>query len=512
MNTVAQPGPADPLALLSLSHSTGDSTPPRSRRSLKVITAIATLGGLCFGYDTGVISGALLYLSEDLNLTPFAEGVVTSSLLVGAAFGAVLGGRLSDRYGRRRNILTLAILFIVGALGTALAPNVSAMVAFRIVLGLAVGTASVTVPVYIAELSPHDRRERMVTYNELMIVSGQLLAYATNAAISATTDDAGHAWRWMLAIPTLPAVALWIGMLFMPESPRWYAAKGRFHDMQATLLRIRDPKDVDAEAQEIIATAADEDRQRGSLADFREPWVRRLVLLGILIVGAAQLTGVNTIMYYAPTVLKVTGLGTQASLTATIANGVISVLATLIGIVIVGKFPRRRMFIVGQIGVTTSLILIGLAFLAFFQTAANGDLVARFPAASYLVLALMLVFLTFMQGFIAPVFWLMLSEIFPLRIRGLAMGAAVFVLWMINFTIALVFPVLLDTIGGSGTFAVFGVTNIIMLTLITKFLPETRGKSLEQLEFEFKARYGARRTPEADSTPTSTSSTTTASH
>lgn len=200
----------------------------RVYRRLRTITVIATFGGLLFGYDTGVISGALPFMArspEDggLGLSPLTEGVVASSLVLGAAFGALFGGRLCDRYGRKRTILGLAVLFFIGALGTALAPDVSVMVLFRVLLGLAVGGASVTVPVFIAELAPAEHRGRLVTQNELMIVTGQLLAYTSNA-IMANTVGEGGVWRWMLAIATIPAVLLWFGMLFVPESPRWLAS------------------------------------------------------------------------------------------------------------------------------------------------------------------------------------------------------------------------------------------------------------------------------------------------
>ena len=211
----------------------------KPNKALKRITAVSTLGGLLFGYDTGVINGALPFIEDDLGLTPLTTGLVTSSLLVGAAFGALMGGRLGDRYGRRRLIMGLAAVFLLGTIGVSLAPNVAVMVAFRFILGLAVGGASAMVPVFLAEMAPAHLRGQMVTRNELMIVSGQLLAFVTNAVLGNVWADETHIWRWMLVIATLPAIALWIGMLRVPESPRWLASIGSFPEAFEVLKKIR---------------------------------------------------------------------------------------------------------------------------------------------------------------------------------------------------------------------------------------------------------------------------------
>lgn len=452
----------------------------RSHKSfLRTITIVSTFGGLLFGYDTGVINGALPYMSQSdqLNLTPFTEATVASSLLFGAAFGAVFGGRLSDRYGRRNNILLLALLFFIATLGCTFAPTAAVMVIFRILLGIAVGGASVTVPTFLAEISPAERRGRMVTQNELMIVTGQLMAFTFNAIIGNTMGDSSHVWRYMLVIATLPAVFLWFGMLIVPESPRWLASKGRIGDALRVLTQIREGNQAKAELEEIKGLVTEESgMEKATFKDLAVPWVRRIVLLGIGIAIVQQITGVNSIMYYGTQILKDAGFATEAALIGNIANGVISVLATIVGIWLLGKVGRRSMLLTGLIGTTTALLLIGL-----FSFLLKGT-----TALPFVVLALTVTFLAFQQGAISPVTWLMLSEIFPLRLRGLGMGVTVFCLWITNFLIGFSFPILLDKVGLSTTFFVFAVLGLGAIAFVKKALPETKGLTLEQLEHKFR--------------------------
>lgn len=470
-------------------HVITESRKTDNDKKIRLITLVSTIGGLCFGYDTGVISGALIFMKNDLGLSPLQEGLVTSFLLFGAAIGSVGGGWLSDRQGRRKNILWVAIIFIFGALGTAVAWDMSSMIIARFILGLAVGCASVTVPIYISELARPSQRERLVTVNELMIVTGQFLAYSVNAAIVNFYPDMSHNWRLMLAIPALPGALLWIGMLVMPESPRFFVRKGQIDKAVAVLKTIRRPEEVEQEIRDIQQVSQAGAIHGRFIDELKKKWVLQLILIGLMIVLATRVTGVNTIMYYAPTVLKSTGLGDAAAVTGAVANGVVSILATLLGMLLIGRHSRRKMFFTGQIGVTLSLVLIGLSFKLFFHMeTVNGvsGLQANFAGASYIILALMLVFLTFMQGWIAPVFWLMLAEIYPLRMRGLGMGFAVFGLWIFDFIIQSVFPILLNNYGGGMTFGFFAGTNVIMLILLVKYLPETRGLTLEQIEQKFR--------------------------
>lgn len=457
--------------------------PQLKKRNINGVVFVATMGALAFGFDTGVIAGAIPFLQlpfdqGGLSLGPNEVGLVTSSLLLGAAFGGIGSGHLSDQKGRKRTLLVLAILFIVGALGTSVAPNIAVMVIFRILLGLAVGGASATVPVFIGELAPTHLRGKLVARNELTIVTGQLLAYITNASLATLLPDNHHVWRFMLLICTVPALLLFFGTFYLTESPRWLIAHGRLEEARQALWQLRDEENVDGELQEI----KDHVEQTAKIEatslreEMKTPWIRRIVLIGVGLAFLSQMTGVNSVMYYAPSILIDTGLGTNASLVATIGNGIVAVTSVAFGsMVLLPKFRRRPMLLTGQIGVTCALALMGAAFVFLPET----------NFRSYLVLAFMMLFLFFMQGFVAVIFWLMLSEIFPLRIRGKAMGVAVFANWTANFIVAMVFPPLQASLGG-GLFFIFALINLGTIFFYLKFIPETRGRSLEELETRFE--------------------------
>jgi MFS transporter, SP family, major inositol transporter len=463
---------------------TGDE-PATARRSYKRfltrITVISTLGGLLFGYDTGVISGALLYMRDDLHLTSFWEGFVVSSLLFAAAFGALMGGRVADALGRKRSLMVCAVLFLLGALGSATAPSLVPMIAARIVLGLAVGSASATVPMFLAEMAPAARRGRIVTINELMIVTGQMIAFIVNAGLDRWYSGPS-VWRWMLAVAAVPAVLLFVGMLTLPDSPRWYALKGRLRDARRVLELTRPPAEVAPEYELVVEHARrDVNEDKGAaLRDLRAyVWMRRIVFVGIGLAVVQQATGINTAIYYAPTILESTGLGTSASLVATISVGVISVTMTLLGIWLLGFMNRRPLLITGFSGVAGSQAALALCFALPEST-----------LRSYLVLAFMVSFVGFVQCFIGIGVWLLLSEIFPMAIRGFAMGIAVFVLWTVNATISLVFPQLVQAAGATATFGLFVLINLLSIFFVSRFVPETRGRTLEELEDEFRASGG----------------------
>ncbi|KUP42311.1 sugar porter family MFS transporter [Bacillus halotolerans] len=450
------------------------------RSFLQLIMISATFGGLLFGYDTGVINGALPFMarSDQLNLTPVTEGLVTSMLLLGAAFGALLCGKLADRYGRRKMILNLSFLFFLASLGTAFAPNVLTMVIFRFLLGLAVGGASSMVPAFLAEMAPYEKRGRMVTQNELMIVGGQFLAYVFNAILGVAMADTGHVWRYMLVLCAIPALLLFASMLMVPESPRWLTAKGKKSEALSVLKLIREEKRAEAEFKEIQAAAVkDSNVEKASIKEFSTPWLRRLLWIGIGVAIVNQITGVNSIMYYGTQILQESGFGTKAALIANIGNGLISVIAVIIGIWLVGRVNRRPILMIGLSGTTTALL-----FIAIFSIVLDGS-----AALPYIVLSLTVLFLAFMQGCVGPVTWLVIAEIFPQKVRGLGSGISVFFLWILNFIIGFAFPIMLSSAGLSFTFFIFVALGILAIGFVYKFMPETKGRTLEELEEHFRS-------------------------
>ncbi|WP_423919548.1 sugar porter family MFS transporter [Frigoribacterium sp. 2-23] len=449
---------------------------PHQRR-LGVIAVVATFGGLLFGYDTGVINGALSSLETSLGLTPTSEGVMVSAILVGAAVGAFFVGRVSDALGRRPTIRGLALLFTIAALACVVSPTWEFLSAARFVLGIAVGGASVTVPVYLAELAPTERRGGLVSRNELMIVSGQLAAFAINAVIGSVWGEHDDVWRLMLSVAVLPAIALFVGMLRVPESPRWLIGQGRDDEALGVLRQIRSDDRAVAEVAEVRALAHDESTAKSArLADLvAEPWLRRILLVSLGLAVAQQFTGINSIMYYGTQVLEQSGFSQSGALVANVGAGVVAVIAMLVALRVINRVGRRTMLIVGFAGVLVFHLLIGLSSL----------LVPEGIARAVVVLVFVICFVGTMQGTIGPIVWLMLSELFPLRLRGIGMGLTVLVLWLTNFAVSLSFPIVVDAIGISSTFFVFAVLNAGSLVFAITRVPETNGRSLEQLEEDF---------------------------
>lgn len=447
---------------------------PHSQR-LGTVALIATLGGLLFGYDTGVINGALLPMSEELGLDASTEGLVTSTLLVGAAIGAASMGRLSDGWGRRKTILLLAIMFFVGALMCALAPGLSVLVAGRVLLGLAVGGASTVVPVFLAELAPYEIRGSLSGRNELMIVVGQLAAFVVNAIIGYLFKDLDGVWRIMLTVAALPAIFLFIGMLRVPESPRWLMAKGRYDEALEILKTIRPEDRAEAEVAEIRLLIQEEDKAKstGISSILRNKWLFRILLVGIALAVFQQLTGINSIMYYGQIVLIDSGFERQAALIANIAPGVIAVIGAFIALWMMERVNRRTTVITGYVLTATCHFLIGIASMTIPEDSA---------IRPYVILTLVVAFVGSMQTFLNVATWVILSEMFPLHMRAVGMGVSVFCLWIANATLAAVFPSLIESVGMTGSFFGFGVINVIAVIVMWFSLPETRGISLEKVE------------------------------
>lgn len=447
---------------------------PHSRR-LGTVALVATFGGLLFGYDTAVINGALSPMVKELRLTTLTEGVVTSSLLFGAAIGAISGGRLSDAWGRRKSIILMSVLFFIGAMVCVVAPSFGVMVIGRVILGLAVGAASTVVPVFLAELAPFEIRGSLAGRNEFMIVVGQLLALSINAIIGNVWGEYGGVWRVMLAIEAIPAIALFIGMMRMPESPRWLVSKGRDDEALAVLSTLRTKERATAELDEVEKSTSEETKNHAlPLGEIlRNKWLIRIILVGIGLGVAQQLTGINAVVYYGQTVLKEAGFSSSAALIANIAPGIVAVLGAIIALRIMDHFSRRRTFILGFALVAVCHLLIGVGSIA---------LPAGNPARPWVLLFLIVAFVGSMQTFLNVAVWVTLSEIFPLKMRGFGIGVSVFCLWIANAFLGLYFPTLIAGLGITNTFFAFGIVNLLSLLFVWRAVPETQGRTLEKLE------------------------------
>jgi MFS transporter, SP family, major inositol transporter len=451
---------------------------PHQRR-LDLVTIVATFGGLLFGYDTGVINGALEPMKADLGLTATGEGLVTSTLLAGAAIGALICGKLNDTLGRKKTLIILAVLFFVGTLGGVFAPNLGVMVPSRVILGFAVGGASVTVPVYLSELAPTERRGSLAGRGELAIVIGQALAFIMNAIIGNVWADHAGVWRYMLAVAALPAIALFVGMMSMPESPRWLISKGRHDEALSVLLQVRSEERARAEMEEVEFLAAEEEEAHlGGWNDLKVPWIRRIFVAGIGVAIFQQCTGINSIMYYGTQVLTQAGFSASAALIANVANGVLAVVGSAICLFfLMDRVPRRTLIIGGFIATTSAHALIVLA--AF--------LLPEGLTKAFVILFFMVLFVFCMQLALNIPVWVIISEMFPLRLRGLGMGICVLCLWVANAVIAFLFPIIVEAINIQGAFLVFVVLGLIAIVFLKAFLPETKDRSLEELEERFAA-------------------------
>lgn len=457
-------------------------TQGKYRRRLDVVVVVATFGGILFGYDTGVINGALEPMKAELGLTVFTEGVVTSSLLFAAAIGATIIGTAADRIGRRKVLLILAWVFIAGTTACVVAPNLAVMVPGRIALGFAVGGASVTVPVYLAEMAPTEWRGRLSARNEVAVVVGQLLAFVFNALIHQVWGDHEGVWRYMLAVAAVPAILLFVGMLSMPESPRWLISKGRGEEAHKVLLQVRPKERADAEYAAIIElTEAEAHKKHMSLGEaLSVPWIRKLIVVGIGIAVIQQLTGINSIMFYGTQLLQNAGMSEDQAIVFNIGNGVLAVIGMYIGLRLIDKFPRRGMIQFGLVSVASLHLLIAL--LAAVLPDVEGSLVKPI-----LIMVVVVTFVAIMQACLGLVVWVVLSELFPLKARGVAIGFSVFWMWIANGTVALTFPSLLDAFGINGTFLLFGIVNFLSFLFVRNYLPETGSLSLEELEAKFES-------------------------
>lgn len=438
-------------------------------RFVYAVACVAALGGLLFGYDIGIISGAILFIEKDFPLTPFLTGVVVSSILLGAVAGAGASGALGDRLGRRKMVLVAAVIFAAGAVGMAISPSVGVLIFFRIVAGLAVGAASALVPTYISEIAPTDLRGSLSSVFQLAITLGILLAYLVNFALAGA-----EAWRWMLGLAAVPAVVLFIGMYMVPETPRWLVENDFMDEARRVLRRSRGREDVEEEIEEIKQVEREES-QTGT-RELLSPWVRPMLVVGLGLAMLQQFSGINTIIYYAPTIIKNTGLGDSASILATVGIGVVNVLFTLVAIWLIDRLGRKKLLLYGLSGMTIGTLLLGLGFV----------LPSLSGVVSYITLGAMLLYIASFAASFGPIVWVMLPEIFPLQVRGAGVGASSLSNWVANFIVALVFPILIASLGQTAVFWGLGVICVLSMAFVYFRVPETMGRSLEEIEEDLR--------------------------
>jgi len=433
------------------------------------IVAIAAIGGLLFGYDTGVISGALLYIKEDLGAGTFEQQAIVAALLLGAMVGALISGYLADRISRKWTKLLAGCIYVVGALGCALSLTAEMLIGFRFLLGLAVGTASFVAPLYISEVSPPKVRGGLVSFNQLAIVTGILLAYVANY----TLKDFPEQWRWMLGVAAIPGLVLTLGMLTVPHSPRWLKSHGRDEEARDVLERLRAGDanaDVDAEIRDIEEAAK---KERGTtVRSLLRPELRPMFAVGLLLAVAQQFVGVNTVIYYAPTILSDTGMGNSAALAATVIVGATNLVFTVVAVVLLDKVGRRALLMTGTVGLLLALLLLGVYFTSSTLQQDYG----------WVALAGLVLFIASFAVGLGPVFWLMISEIFPVGARGKAMSVCTIANWGANFLVAQTFLSLSEAITRQGVFFLYAALAVASVVLFAKWVPETKGRSLEQIQ------------------------------
>jgi sugar porter (SP) family MFS transporter len=428
--------------------------------------AVAALGGLLFGYDTGVISGAILFVKAQFALSTTMEEIVVSAVLVGTVAGAVIGGALTGRYGRRNLIILAGLIFTVSGLGTAAAPTVAWLIIARVVSGIAIGIASFISPMYIAELVPARVRGSLVAINMLAITTGIIVAYLVDCAFAAH-----HAWRWMFGLAALPSLALVIGMWRLPDSPRWLISQARVEAARRILQRARTSPDVDPEIAEIQASMTKQGVS--GIKGLFQPALKLPLVVGLGLAVFQQITGINTVIYYAPTIFKFAGItATGPAILAGAGLTGVMWLFHILAIFLLDRVGRRPLLLCGVAGQIIGLTILGAAF-HFTQLASYKSEVAIGGLVIYVA--------CFAFG-LGPIFWLLISEIYPLKVRGAAMSAVTVANWTLNLVVAVTFLSLVGLLGHAGTFWLYGVIAIGAWLFFYRMVPETKGKTLEQIE------------------------------
>lgn len=436
---------------------------------LYVVAVVASLGGLLSGFDTGVISGALLYINETWDLTDYIQGFLVSSVLIGAVIGAATNGILADIFGRKKIIIATAVIFIVGSILCGLAPNIYVLILSRILVGLAVGIVNFVVPLYLSEVSPKQLRGTLVSLYQWAITAGILFSYVINAAFAQTV----YSWRWMLFAGVFPGLILLVGMMFLSDTPRWLVSKNRDEEAKKVFGKIEPDIDADEEIRHIKETLKPDLNSSNEKFRFKK-WMIMPFVVGIGIMFAQICTGINTIIYYAPTIFKIAGFDSNLNaIYATTGIGIVNFLMTIIAIFFTDRLGRKPLLYFGLTGVMLSLLALGCAFQ--FEAALGDNLkwVAVGSLVSYIVC------FAFSLG---PIGWILVSEVFPLKIRGFAMSICTVSNFAFNFFVVGSFPILINRLGGAITFWGFAAVSFLCILFVFFFVPETKGISLEQIE------------------------------
>ncbi|MBN2024105.1 MAG: sugar porter family MFS transporter [Pirellulales bacterium] len=433
-----------------------------------LLASVAALGGLLFGYDTGVISGAIGYLTERFELDEVAQGWAVSNVLIGCMLGAAMAGTLSDRFGRKKVLILSACLFAVSAVTSALPRNLTEFVLARMLGGVGVGIASMLSPLYIAEVSPARIRGRLVSLNQITIIGGMLVVCVVNWLVASPDNEAwnvARGWRWMLGSETLPAAIFFAALFFVPESPRWLTQQGRRDEALAVLARVGGAEVAAAQMREIEAAIAEEG------ARFREllrPGVRVALVIAVILAILQQVTGINAIMYYAPEIFKSAQVTAKISLLLTAGLQVVNLLFTLVAIRLVDQLGRKPLLLITSTAMGVSLALLAGAFSL------------NLPAVWIIVLVY--VYVASFGVAMGPVVWVVLAEFFPTRTRGRAMSVAIFALWVACFAVSQMVPWMFRNMGGAGTFGTYAIMCVVTFVFVALFVPETKGRTLEEIE------------------------------
>jgi len=444
-------------------------------RNVVLTAVVAALGGLLFGYDTGVISGALLFIQQDFTLTAFEKGLVVSAVTLGAIFGAAGAGQLADRYGRRMMILAAAAIFIAGSLVSAVAPSAVVLVIARLGVGVAIGLASATAPVYISEIAPKEFRGRMVTLFQLAITVGILLANIVDLALSPS-----EAWRWMLGLGAIPAIGLAIGMARMPRSPRWLVMIGELDEARTELRMLRGTDDAADTEMEEIELELEREAAAGGWKDLLAPATKAALIVGIGLAVLQQVTGINTVIYYAPTIFQLAGIdGATSAIFASVGVTAINVTTTVAALWLINLYGRKSLLYAGVSGMVVALSALGFAFT---MDGGSGE-------ATIAVISLC-VYIACFAFSLGPIFWLLNAEIYPQNVRGRASGVGTMGNWTANFAVSLTFLPLLQALGNSATFFLYAGIGVVTLIFVRALVPETKGRSLEEIEGIFRKRAG----------------------